>query len=93
MINTRENASNDTLHKRTSDRMAELLWKQYKHKFPGMFQDCDYIFRLRVAHTLLLRFFHVYFNRTHKHPTYASQEWIIKQVLNDDNSSVWPIVG
>lgn len=87
MSNTREDASTELLHKRTSDRMAELLWCQYKHKYPDKLTDCDYIFRLRVAHTLLLRFFHVYFNRTHRHPTLASQEWLIYQVLNKGNNS------
>ena len=93
MNNTRIDASTEVLHKRTSDAMAVLLWKQYLHKFPLKLKSVDYAYRLRIAHTLLLRFYHVYFNRTHEHPTPGSQVWLIRQVMNEHNIVHWPIVG
>ena len=93
MSNTREDASTAVLHKRTSDRMAEILWKQFTHKFPDKLKGADYSFRLRIAHTLILRFYHVYFNRTFKTPTSGSQVWLIRQVMNHHNLVHWPIVS
>lgn len=93
MSNHRINASTDLLWKQTSDAMATLLWKQYKQKYPNKLRSADYLFRLRVAHTLILRFFHVYYNRSNNLPTIASQEWLIRQVLNYYNTNYWPIVG
>jgi len=92
MNTTRVDAGTELLWKQTSDRMADLLWKQYDLRYPNKLVDCDYVYRLRVAHALLLRFFHVYFNRAHKHPTIASQVWLICKVFNENNPDHWPLV-
>lgn len=92
MNNTRIDASKEILWKRTSDRMASQLWYKFVEKYPDRLKDVDYSYRLRVAHTLLLQFFSVYFNRTHKHPTPASQRWLIRKVFNQHNTVHWPIV-
>lgn len=93
MSNHRVDASTEALHKKTSQHMAELIWLQFVQQYPTRLHSCDYRFRLRTAHALILRFYHIYFNRTHKHPTVSSEEWLIREVLNRFNDRDWPIVG
>jgi hypothetical protein len=81
MSNNGSKPQTSEVYQETSQRIAERLLAGYKDKHPKQLEDCDMLFRLRVAHALLLKFHHYYFNLVHNAPTITSQEWLVKQVL------------
>lgn len=86
-------ALTDKDYKRTSQRMAEGIWQAYLRRHPNRLSETDLVFRLRIAHMLLLQFNRVFFHPDHSEPTIFSQNELVTNVLNFNNLNVWTVVG
>lgn len=80
-------------YKRTSQRMAEGIWMAYLRRHPKTLEDADLLFRLRIAHVLLLQFNRVFFHPGHSEPTEHSQYWLAAQPIKVCNPRNWADVG
>lgn len=81
MSNNGRNSQDRILYQKTSMRIAARIMTAYRRKIAKPITDCDLLYRLQVAHSLLLKFHHFYFSQTHNAPSIESQNWLVREVL------------